>query len=204
MKFFKSALIFSFLTICSAHADQLKCSSTGELLPQNKIDFQVKLSTSSSEVKAGLYKYKDLSNQIKEGTFSCENPNERGLIFCKTTLADEQIQNIVVHPVLGLMFQIKDQNHPVSFHCESVKGEDKVCGTVSLEKTRYDGNKSIFRATYLNKNLVVMLVAQNDQVSNFLNSLELDQPKEICIKGFASDQIKYDSPRDFYVMSINP
>lgn len=51
------------------------------------------------------------------GEFLPEKPNDKGLVICKTLAPDVNVQEIVGHRVLGLMFRLSGQAHAVMFNC---------------------------------------------------------------------------------------
>ncbi len=124
MKFIKMVLLgVCFGTSVLANAGTMNCSSVGEMLPENRlvIDATVETSWWGNVLKAGTFSYRasDTATESTAGSFTCEQPNEKKIVFCSTLTPDANVQRIVAHPVMGLMFQLSGQPHAAMFNCKN-------------------------------------------------------------------------------------
>lgn len=105
----------------NAHAANYVCKSSGPNLPENRLFYSVELEhTWWGRVTGGTYHYSltEGSPELGQGKFACAAPNDKGVVFCGPLAADANISRIVVHPVLGLAFEITGQPHVVLFDCK--------------------------------------------------------------------------------------
>lgn len=114
------AALFLMLATTSAHAANLECTSVGQNLPANRLEISVKLERSwLGTVTGGSYSYTNpITAESNSGEFACAKANDKGTIFCGPLRQDKNIQTIVIHRVMGLMFQLTDQQHVALFDCK--------------------------------------------------------------------------------------
>lgn len=107
----------------SAKAATYNCSSVGEHLPTNRLIFEITIDRALmgwGAITGGAYAYRGTQDPqiMGSGKYRCGKANEKGIVFCRTTQPDANIVDIVVHPVMGIMFQITGQEHVVLFNCK--------------------------------------------------------------------------------------